>query len=101
MSCHGASALQKVRNRATDYRYVLRVRPDVEWVNFIDRKSLDMSVPGLKLRLDHCTWECSGLLEDVSYSLSCSMLLTCLILSLVHLGSVLDLWVALLALLAH
>ena len=39
------SSLQ-VNSRAIDYRFVSRLRPDVDWVSFVDRKSLEMSVPG-------------------------------------------------------
>ena len=40
------SLFLQVSSRATDYRFVSRLRPDVEWVSFVDRKSLEMSVPG-------------------------------------------------------
>ena len=36
----------QVRGRSEEYRFVSRIRPDVAWVSFIDRRSLERSVPG-------------------------------------------------------
>lgn len=60
---HVTACAKEVSSRATDYRFVSRLRPDVEWVSFVDRKSLEMSVPG-RVLANFVAMPIQGVVED-------------------------------------